>query len=146
MISQREVARKYEKLLKKVKEDDFYKINLENRVNCYVCQKCTRITKTQDIDAGVTPMMFTCRFCGSSARSTFYKDIEPDLIIHGVWYRPTLKEVLKMRKEEFMLDHILSGGLKYRENNHTISQDAILEMQKILSESEFEKECLNTEL
>jgi len=151
MISQREVVRKYEALLKDVAKNNFYKIDLENRINCYYCTKCNRITKTQDIDAGVTPMMFTCRFCGNMARSTFYKDIAPDLIVHGVWYRPTLKQILKMRNKPEILDHILRGGLEYKENDHSISQDEIMnsylsKMKEVLSESEFEKESLNTEL
>lgn len=117
MISQREVTKRYEALLKDVAESDFYKVDLTSRVNCYYCTRCNRTTKTKDIDAGVTPMMFTCRFCGSIARSTFGKDIAPDVEPHGVWYRPTLKQVLKMRNKPEMLDHILRGGLEYRENH-----------------------------
>lgn len=113
MQSQREIERKYNKLLKDVETNDFYKIDLTNRVNCYVCE-CGHITKTKDVDAGVTPFMHTCEKCGQMARSTFYKDIAPEQRATEEWFRPTLKQVLKMRKHEGMLDHILQGGLDVR--------------------------------
>lgn len=133
MISQREVTRRYNSLLKSVAEDYFYKIDLKNRVNCYTCE-LGHITKTQDIDAGVTPMMMQCRVCGGVSRSHYYKDIEPELKVHGVWYRPTLKQVMKMRKNPSMIDHILMGGLEYKENEMNVG--SLLEkMQQILQEN-----------
>ena len=114
MISQREVERKYLKLTEEVKTKKFYTdVDLSNRVNCYVC-KCGHITKTKDIDAGVTPFMFSCEECGETATSTFFKDIVPEQKPTIEWYRPTLKQVLKMRKDEGLLEHILLGGLDYR--------------------------------
>lgn len=114
MKSQREVERQYNRLLKDVETKDFYKIDLTNRVNCYVCQKCRHITKTIDVDAGVTPFMHTCESCGDMAQSTFYKDVAPNLKPTQEWYRPSLKQVLKMRSDEGMLDHVLKGGLDVR--------------------------------
>ncbi len=113
MQSQREVERKYNKLLKDVETKEFYKIDLINRVNCYVCS-CGHITKTKDVDPGTTPFMHKCEECGQMARSTFYKDIAPELNPTEEWFRPTLKQVLKMRKSEGLLDHVLSGGLIVR--------------------------------
>lgn len=114
MISQREVERRYSKLLNEVQTNDFYtKVDLSNRVNCYVC-KCGHVTKTKDVDSGVTPFMFSCEKCGGTATSTFFKDIAPDQQPTFEWYRPTLKKVLKMRKNEAMLEHILLGGLESR--------------------------------
>ena len=113
MQSQREIERKYSKLLKDVETNVFYKIDLTNRVNCYVCG-CGHITKTKDVDAGVTPFMHKCEKCGQMAQSTFYKDIVPEQQPTEEWFRPTLKQVLKMRKNEGMLDHILQGGLDVR--------------------------------
>ena len=113
MISQREVERRYNKLLKDVETDDYYKIDLTNRVNCYVCD-CGHITKTKDIDAGTTPFFHRCERCGTLAKSTFYKDIIPDKQPTEEWYRPTLKEAYKMRKEPEMLNHVLNGGLALR--------------------------------
>lgn len=112
--STREVERKYNKLLKDVATKDFYKVDLSNRVNCYVCQTCKLITKTIDIDAGVTPFMHTCEHCGEVAYSTFYKDIAPYIKPTQEWYRPTLKQCLKMRNKQGLLDHILQGGLDVR--------------------------------
>ena len=113
MISQRKVERKYKRLLKDVETDSFYKIDLDNRINCYVCE-CSHITKTIDVDAGVTPFFHNCEKCGRMAKSTFYNDIAPDQQPTQEWYRPTLKEVMKMRKKESLLDHVLSGGLLSR--------------------------------
>lgn len=114
MISQREIIRKYNKLMNDVKSSDYYKIDVTNRVNCYTCHKCGHITKTKDIDPGVIPFMFSCEKCGGTAYSSFFKDIASDKQPTIEWYRPTLKQVLKMMKKESMLDHIFSGGLDYR--------------------------------
>jgi len=117
MESKRQVEKKYNSLLKKVEIDDFYKIDLNNRINCYVCTKCDHITKTKDIDAGVTPFKFTCEKCHGTATSSFFNDIAPNQLPTFEWYRPTLKQVLKMRKTPGMIDHILGGGLNYRKIN-----------------------------
>jgi hypothetical protein len=113
MESQREIERQYNKVLNDVKTNEFYQVDLTNRVNCYVCD-CGHITKTKDIDAGVTPFIFRCERCGGMAKSTFYKDVAPDKIPTFEWFRPTLRQVLKMRKNPTMLEHILKGGLDYR--------------------------------
>jgi len=114
MYSINEIKRRYNKLLEKVKTDDYYKIDLTNRVNCYVCQTCRHITKTKDIDAGVTPSMFTCEICGNIAYSSFYKDIATDKKPTFEWFRPSLEQTIKMRKKPALLDHVLNGGLDYR--------------------------------
>jgi hypothetical protein len=114
MKSQREIERKYNNLLNDVKTKDFYKTDLTNRVNCYTCQSCDHITKTKDIDSGVIPFMFRCEECGEIAYSSFFKDIAPNQKPTFEWYRPTLKQVLKMRKNEGQLEHIFNGGLDYR--------------------------------
>jgi hypothetical protein len=85
----------------------------ENRVNCYFCKKCGHITKTVDIDAGVTPFMHECEKCGELAISSFYKDIAPNSSPTQEWYRPTLEESLKI-KSDGLLRHIFSGGLNIR--------------------------------
>ena len=114
MISQREVERRYNRLLNDVATKDFYKIDLTNRVNCYTCQKCAGITKTKDVDAGVTPFMHSCSYCGGTAYSSFYKDIAPHISPVQEWYRPTLKQCLKMRGDSGLLEHVLNGGLDVR--------------------------------
>jgi len=113
MISQREVERRYNKLMHDVANDEFYKVDLTNRVNCYKCD-CGHITKTKDIDSGVTPFFFSCEKCGRMAKSTFYIDAAPNQTPTIEWYRPTLKELMKKRKNVALLEHILNGGLEYR--------------------------------
>lgn len=113
MQSQRQIQKRYSKLMNDVATKDFYKTDLTNRVNCYVC-RCGHITKTKDVDAGVTPFMHRCELCGSMANSTFYDDIAPHIQPTEEWYRPTLKECLNMRKNEGWLDHVLNGGLVSR--------------------------------
>ncbi len=118
MESQRSIERNYKKLLNDVATKDYYNIDLTNRVNCYKCKDCNHITKTKDIDAGVTPFMHTCERCDGMAYSTFYTDIAPAQKPTQEWYRPSLIETLKYRKKEFgesMLDHIFKGGLQVRE-------------------------------
>ena len=114
MKSQREVTRKYNQLLKDVAEKEFYKVDLTKRFNCYTCQKCNMVTKTKDVDAGVTPFYHNCHFCGVSAVSSFYKDNHSHLPHHGEWFRPSLEDTLKMRSKPYLIDHILQGGLLYR--------------------------------
>ena len=107
------IQKKYANLLRDVENNDFYKTDLTNRVNCYQCS-CGHITKTRDIDSGVTPFMFTCEECGDTATSTMYRDIAPHQQPTIEWYRPTMEQVLKMKNKPDLLGHILSGGLDYR--------------------------------
>lgn len=111
-----QIIKKYNKLIEDVKTDDFYKVDLTNRVNCYRCS-CGHITKTKDVDAGVTPFIIRCEECGSEAQSSFFKDIAPNQEPTLEWYRPSIEEVLKFRNNEEMLDHILKGGLAKRNIN-----------------------------
>lgn len=109
MKSIKETTRLYNKMLKSRNEVE------PNKVNCYVCTNCNHITKTIDVDDGVTPFMHTCEECGQLAHSTFYKDIIPQEKPTQEWYRPSLKETLKWRsKNTQMLEHILNGGLDVR--------------------------------
>ena len=82
-------------------------------VNCYRCPQ-GHITKTIDKDPGVTPFLHLCHKCGDMATSSFYNDTHPDIEPVEEWYRPSLKKVLKMKKDQQMLDHILNGGLDVR--------------------------------
>jgi hypothetical protein len=107
----REIERRYNKLIADVRTNDYYKVDLSNRVNCYVCQS-GHVTKMRDVDAGVTPMFYTCETCNLRASSTGYRDIAPDMQPTQEWYRPDLKKVLKLKGP--MLEHVLSGGLMIR--------------------------------
>ena len=102
----------YAKFLYEIENNEFYKnIELSNRVNTYICSN-GHVTKTIDIDAGVTPFIHICEKCGEVARSSFYNDTHPDLEPTQEWYRPSLKKLLKMSEE--MREHILNGGLDVR--------------------------------
>ena len=112
MISQRELERRYNKLMYEVKNNDFYKIDLESRLNVYSCS-CGHDTITIDIDAGVTPFMYRCEKCGNRAISKGYQ-VQGNLTPTLEWYRPSLKEMMKRRKNENLLEHYFNGGLEIR--------------------------------
>ena len=104
-----ELKEKYENLIKRVENDDYYKIDLTNRVNIYVCLRCGMITKTKDVDPGVTPFMIGCPICNGDAHSNFYNDTAPHLEPSHKWYRPRFDEFFKLNKYE--KEHVLKGGL-----------------------------------
>jgi hypothetical protein len=116
MISIRQVERDYKALMERVKTDQYYQIDLSNRVNCYICtnKKCGHITKTRDVDAGTTPMYFFCEKCYDRARSSFYQDIIPDQNPTFEFYRPDLERLKKLRGNLGLYNHITAGGLEYR--------------------------------
>lgn len=106
-----QIVEQYHKLLEEVATHDFYKVDLTNRLNVYVCDSCRHATVTKDVDAGVTPFMHNCEKCGGTAISRMYR-VDPNLKHTQEWYRPTLEELLKMSPG--MIDHILQGGLAFR--------------------------------
>lgn len=108
------VTKKYNKLMNDIATKGFYKRVEGDRFNCYTCQSCGHITKTRDIDSGVTPFSHACEKCKGRALSSFYKDIRPDIKPSQEWYRPSLQEVLKLRKNAPLLEHVLKGGLLSR--------------------------------
>lgn len=84
-----------------------------NRFNTYRCTNCQHITKTKDIDNGVTPFMHTCEECNFTSHSQFYKFTEPHLTHTQEWYRPSLAETLSITCAA-TVTHILNGGLLNR--------------------------------
>jgi len=110
MISQREVERQMARIINILdkKEEDVVE---KSKINCYLCPSCKHITKTIDVDKGTTPFRFNCEKCGNAALSTFYQDHAPDREPTVEWYRPPLKQILKLRKKKDQLNHILQGGL-----------------------------------
>lgn len=99
------IAVDYDLMLKNV-------IKSKKKVNCYVCNDCGKVTKTFNVDDGVTPMYLTCEHCGALAVSTMFNDIAPEQEPTQEWYRPTLSQVMKMEKG--VKDNILLGGLLVR--------------------------------
>src|SRR5690606_33264246 len=102
---------KYLQLMEDIKTNNYYKIDLTNRTNVYTC-KNGHLTKTRDVDPGVTPFFHSCKTCREIAKSSFYADTHPELKAIQEWYRPSLEEVLKM--SDGMREHVLSGGLEVR--------------------------------
>ena len=108
----KDLENEYQEMLKRAQKG-YSKINLENRTNCYICSTCGSVTKTKDIDKGVTPMFITCQRCKKNmAHSSFYNDVAPFMTATYEWYRPSLKEFLKSDKGT--QQHVLNGGLIYR--------------------------------
>lgn len=108
----RDVTKRYKKMLRSIEGEEYFK----GKENCYTCQECGRVTKTIDVDSGVTPMGIECPFCHGEAMSSFYSDIAPNVKATYEWYRPTLEETLSLVDEHFFtVNHILSGGLLRRE-------------------------------
>ncbi|MFY7827896.1 MAG: hypothetical protein ACOVQ4_12265 [Flectobacillus sp.] len=116
-ISIRQVERDYKALMERVQTLPDYQIDLTNRVNCYSCvnKKCGHITKTKDVDAGTTPMYFWCEMCNSRAVSSFYNDLAPDQKPSYEWYRPDFQRFKKVRGNQGIYNHLISGGLEYRQ-------------------------------
>lgn len=86
---------------------------IEGRINCYKCPD-NHITRTKEIHLGITPFTHDCDICGKIAVSSLHVDISPNTDIAGEWYRPQLKQLIKLRRFGNIVDHVLSGGLLYR--------------------------------
>ena len=117
-MTREEITKKYEQLLNDVATQDYYKVDLTNRLNAYVCQLCGHGTVTKDVSAGVTPFMHQCEMCGGMAYSAMYR-VLTDRKPTQEWYRPTLEELLEMDK--WMVEHVLNGGLANRKIEPTKS-------------------------
>lgn len=111
-MNKKQIKKEYDAMLQLVEEH--FKDTPVNRINCYVCPD-GHITKTIDVDRGVTPFMHTCGTCGKPAQSTFYRDTDPPGVVTEEWYRPSLEETLKA--SQGMQWHILNGGLDCRKVN-----------------------------
>ena len=111
MRSTRDVTKSYNDMIKMMDKEP----SNDDKQNTYNCS-CGHKTHTIDVDKGVTPFMHSCEKCGEFARSSMYQssqDVKPT----QEWYRPTLKQCLKMRKKEHgdaILNHVLQGGLEMR--------------------------------
>lgn len=110
MISQRELERKYNAM---VNHESNNGVVSENRINCYTCN-CGNKFKTIDMAKGVTPFMMDCKQCVGMGKSSFYNDIYPEIKPTVIFYRPSLKECMKLRRKPNLLEHILNGGLYYK--------------------------------
>lgn len=139
MISQREVERKYNKMLK-----DHSKPVTPNHFNNYEC-RCGTIVKTVDIHRGTTPFIIACPKCGGNSKSTFYNDNLPERFPNFGWARPTLKETIKLRKKPHMLEHVLMGGLVIKEIERTRERNPITPYFWNINYNNFAEKLLITE-
>lgn len=106
IMKKRKIRKEYKKMLKRVEE----RLGDQTlRVNNYTCQTCGHITKTMDVDPGVTPFIHRCEMCGNEAYSNFYNDRIPHKPATQEWFRPSLEVCYMMDEGE--LHHILNGGL-----------------------------------
>lgn len=117
LMSVREVTRRYNVMMTTI---EGYPAEVEkDRHNCYRCPNCGHVTKTIDVEIGTTPANLPCENCSAFAQSTFYVDVAPGQKPTIEWYRPSLKQTLKLRKNPDAVDHILKGGLGYRKIEKT---------------------------
>lgn len=108
-MERKEIEKKYCKLTKEIESMHIY--DGRDTVDRYLCEKCGGFLHTTYKDKGVTPFTITCPMCGGimSHTQTFKKETVPDYVEVKKWYRPTLKQTLKM--SERSIEHILNGGL-----------------------------------
>jgi hypothetical protein len=110
MKSLRQIEREYNRMLINMGKEPPRK----DKINIYTCANGHTI-KTIDIDKGTTPFLLNCGVCGAEAKSSFYKDDNPELNISHEFYRPDLFYVMKkLRKHPELLEHVLKGGLLCR--------------------------------
>lgn len=109
-----EIEKRYEKLLLDVQTKEHYtRVDLTNKLQSYWCNR-GHLTSMRVIDAGVTPMYYTCEICQGPAGSTHLTSSDEPT---QEWYRPSLKQLLKMSTRDWhdgLVDHVLSGGLLLR--------------------------------
>lgn len=110
MESVRSVTRKYLEMVKLAESQE----PSYGTVNVYDCSN-GHSTTTKDVDKGTTPFVIGCRFCKELAQSRMYRTGQNPEVIHVEFYRPSLKEALKLRKNPNLLEHVLNGGLLKRE-------------------------------
>ncbi len=103
----------------------------EKKINCYRCPECLMVLKTIDVDRGTTPFMINCDHCNRGMmKSTFYKDIVPEMGVTKEWYRPTLAALRKYNNDgnkDALIDHVLNGGLELRDHVQNREKMKVLE-------------------
>lgn len=108
-MTRKEIERQYNRMVCDIVESEMY--DVRNTVDRYVCEKCGKQIHTAYRDKGVTPFTIICPTCGGIMKhtQTFDRNEVPDNVEVREWYRPSLKETLKM--SDGWIDHIINGGL-----------------------------------
>jgi hypothetical protein len=107
----KEITRRYKKMLGMANYSDPV---IPNRTNCYSCKDCEHFTKTIEIDHGIVPFTIPCEKCKGDAINCYYYDLAQDQAPTLEWYRPTIEQTFKRRKDKDWLYHVLMGGLDSR--------------------------------
>lgn len=113
-MKKKDIEKAYNKLVSEIESIDMY--DGRNTVDRYTCDCCGYMVYTTYKDKGVTPFMIRCTRCGGTMfhDKTYNKEIVPKHIIVLDWYRPSLKQTLKLSEGE--IDHVLNGGLLLKKN------------------------------
>lgn len=108
-MTREEIKERYDRMLSEIGDSEMY--DGRNTVDRYVCEKCGNHIHTTYRDKGVTPFTIICPTCGGIMKhtQTFDRNEVPDDVEVKEWYRPSLKETLKM--SDGWIDHIINGGL-----------------------------------
>lgn len=103
------IEKEYKKLVDSIENLRMY--DGRGTVDRYVCEKCGYTIFTTYRDKGVTPFTIRCSRCNGTMfhDKTYEKGQVPENLVIKDWYRPSLKETLKL--SEGMIEHILNGGL-----------------------------------
>lgn len=108
-MNKKQIEKKYNALVDRIEGMRIY--DGRGTVDRYECQKCGCTMHTTYKDKGVTPFCTLCPECGGTMQhtKTFSKEVVPPFIKVLNWYRPTLKQTLKM--PDGIVEYILNGGL-----------------------------------
>ncbi len=102
-------------MLRRVDESVGTSPEQQGLTNCYKCSKCNHVDKYCYADSGTTPMIVECTHCKNrSSVSAMMRDLLPLKKPDQEWFRPSLKETLKLAGHPDILYHILKGGLLRR--------------------------------
>lgn len=108
-MTKEDIEKRYNQLVNSIEKKEMY--DGRGTVDRYTCGTCGHIIYTTYRDKGVTPYTIRCNRCGGTKYhdKTYNKKTVPSYVMITDWYRPSLKDVLKM--SDGMIDHILNGGL-----------------------------------
>lgn len=108
-VSRRQITKQYKSMV-----DTFTKTKgNKGWTNCFNCKTCLHTTKTINKDHGVTPYYINCEKCGNESYSSGFCDLKPEDQPTYEWYRPTLKQTIKLRKKNGTELGLVMGGMLF---------------------------------
>lgn len=111
-LGRKQIKRKYDQVADPDKLEVFDGRN--KGVDVYHCASCGAKMYARYKDKGVTPFILVCRKCHGVAEhdNTISEEMAANMGVEVKnWVRPSFEWVMKHRKNESVLDHILNGGL-----------------------------------